>query len=78
MPRNVRNFWLHADIDGRSPLRGGPAAKDGCMDVTLKVRDGGAMREALSILCRADNDGTLHVIVQDDRGRELARVKASR
>jgi hypothetical protein len=65
MPRVVRNFWLTADIDGRtSKFTGGPAAKDGGMDLTLKVRDHGAVVHALEILCREDGDGKLRVTVR--------------
>lgn len=29
MPRNVRNFWIDAQIDGRTVLTGGPKGKGG-------------------------------------------------
>lgn len=70
-PRNVRNYWLDARIDGRETrLQGGPAASDGAMDITLKVRDHGEIVEALDILCRADN-GTIRIKVQHPRTGEV-------
>lgn len=64
MPRNVRNFWITADIDGRrSPFASGPVRKDGGFDLTIKIRDGGNVVRALDIIGRADEDGDLRLIV---------------
>ena len=68
MPRNVRNFWLKSDIDGRqSRLTGGPRSKDGGFDLTVYVRDNSKVREALNILGRV-YDGKVHLTVQDSKG----------
>lgn len=50
MPRNVRNFWIEATIDGRSSkLEGGPQAKDGGFELTIRQRDKGAVTKVLTI-----------------------------
>ena len=60
MPRNVRNFWIELDVDGsKSRVETGPRSKDGGFDATVKMRDGGSIIEALDILGRADENGTL-------------------
>lgn len=63
MPRNVRNYWIEAEIDGRAtPLAGGPKGKEGGLRLCLKRRnhglvetililDGRSTREDLIIVC---------------------------
>lgn len=52
MPKNVRNFWLEADIDGRkTKLVGGPQPKNGGMYIELFVRHKGEVRPLCSIHC---------------------------
>ena len=64
MPRHVRNFWVEGRVDGRrSPVTGGPRARDGGVSLTLYQREAGAVRTALTIECRALNDGTLRITV---------------
>lgn len=65
MPRNVRNFWLDVNIDGQATrLSGGPQAKDGGFDLTIKMRDNGGIIEAVDILGRANADGRLTLTVR--------------
>lgn len=46
MPRNVRNFWLEADVDGRSTrLEGGPVSKAGGFVQNLFMRGKGGSVE---------------------------------
>ncbi len=49
MPRNVRNFWLELDVDGkRTRVETGPQSKDGGFSLDVKMRDeGGIVRAAL-------------------------------
>ena len=64
MPRNVRNFWIDADIDGRATrLAGGPVSKDGGIDVSIKMRSEGAVEEAMRIEGWAGSDGRLYLKV---------------
>jgi len=56
--RNVRNFWLSADIDGRSTmLDGGPRSKDGGFDLDIYQRANGSSEKALSVTGRAYPNG---------------------
>jgi hypothetical protein len=73
VPRNVRNFWLTADIDGRhTRYASGPESADGGFDLVVKQRDSGEVTEALSILGR-NIGGKLNLIVQDGHGNEVFR-----
>lgn len=54
MPRITRNFWIEADVDGRqSALEGGPRGKDGGIDLTINIREGGGIsKKALRVIGR--------------------------
>ena len=42
MPRNVRNFWLELDVDGRkNKIAAGPASKEGGFRLSIYMRDRG-------------------------------------
>ena len=50
MPRNVRNFWIDANIDGRQEtLSGGPQGKNGGFTLTVKMRDNGDIKTVLTV-----------------------------
>jgi hypothetical protein len=60
MPRNVRNFWLDADVEGRTTrLTGGPVSRDGGFNLDIRMRDDGCVTKPVSITGRAYPDGTL-------------------
>lgn len=79
MPRCVRNFWVDAEIDGRSTtLSGGPTGKAGGLDATFFIRDDGAVAEALTVSGFAHSDGSLVLRVKDADGKVVHEVKTSR
>lgn len=56
--RNVRNFWLSADIDGRSTLlEGGPRSRDGGFDLDVYQRADGSVVKTLAVTGRAYKNG---------------------
>lgn len=60
MPRNVRNFWIDATIDGReSRMSGGPRAKDGGMFVAMRMRNRGEVTTPLYVAGTAMPDGDM-------------------
>lgn len=60
MPRNVRNFWIEIEIDGRKTrFGGGPSSPDGGFTLTVKQRNHGRVTDALHVVGTADDDGTL-------------------
>lgn len=60
----VRNFYVTADIDGRTTkLKGGPASKDGGMTVTLYQRSEGGIVEAVELHCFVNKDGNLQTTI---------------
>lgn len=73
-PRNVRNFWFRADVDGRnSPLESGPVAKEDGMGIVLWQRDQGQVTRLLEVTCWAEEDGTLRTdIRRSDDGSRIA------
>lgn len=62
-PRNVRNWWIEVEVDGRATkVALGPVARDGGFDLVVKMRSGGEVAEALWVTGRArGEDLTLRV-----------------
>ena len=47
MPRNVRNFWIEAEVDGRMHgFSGGPVSKGGGFRLTVQIRNKGSVTRA--------------------------------
>ena len=69
MPRNVRNFWLTFDIDGRSSeFAAGPARADGGFSGRILLRDRGDIGPTLRIEGIAAADGTLEIVIHAPEG----------
>ena len=59
----VMNFWVDADVDGRSTfVAGGPREEDGGMDVFLYQLDDGQEKRVVRIQCRAYGDELLTAV----------------
>ena len=81
----VRNFYIKADIDGRkTKLAGGPASKDGGMNISIFQRDslGGGTKYAIiqiiSYVAMLDGKRMLVTRVYDDCGNELKEYISER
>lgn len=62
MPRNVRNFWLTLDVDGKkTPVACGPVSKDGGFTLRIQIRRDGEVCEAGYVRGIACPDGALVV-----------------
>lgn len=60
MPRNVRNFWLEFDIDGRgSVMASGPVSKDGGFSGRILMRHDGGIVRAVELDGRITSDGRI-------------------
>jgi len=60
MPRNVRNFWIELEVDGKkTKIATGPVSKGGGFSLTVKMRDRGEIITALEAYGFALEDGTL-------------------
>ena len=56
-PRNVRNFWLEVEVDGRKKrIACGPVNKQGGMRIVLRQRNKGKVERVLIINCQAITD----------------------
>lgn len=65
MPRNVRNFWVDLDVDGRANDIGtGPRSKDGGMIARFFIRSDGEVKNAVTVNCYERN-GTLTLVVHN-------------
>ena len=82
MPRNVRNFWVELQVDGKAiRVETGPKARGGGFNLTILQRDKGGIVTAARISGRALSDGTIHLDVtaeKSDRGPVDFRVSTER
>lgn len=70
MPRNVRNFWVEASIDGRkAKFASGPRSKTGGIQLTVRQRNKGQVTVALRVGTYVGPDGQLRLIVS--KGNEM-------
>ena len=73
MPRNVRNFWIEIEVDGRKErIATGPRRADGGFDMKLLMRNSGGIMEAMRIAGR-HIAGELELVVMPtaDSGAEM-------
>lgn len=74
----VRNFWVEADISGRSTmLAGGPTSKVGEMTIRLFQRDNGSIATAFRIQC-TERNGRLMTQVIDGNGYVVGEFVSER
>ena len=79
MPRNVRNFWMTASIDGKErDLESGPSSADGGMTIDLLIRDKGQVAKSISVECKAHMSGLLEIVVKDKDGHVVYRQETER
>jgi hypothetical protein len=66
---------MRASVDGRvNDISTGPSTNDGSMDITLYIRDHGESVEAMSIICRRRDDGTILIRAYTPTGSEIRVV----
>lgn len=67
-PRNVRNFWIELDVDGKKiPIRTGPRHSDGGFSLTIRQRHLGKVLTAATIQGHSDGELiTLDIKSQND------------
>ena len=64
----IRNFYIAAQIDGRkTKLSGGPARKDGGLDIYLYQRNHGGIDTAAHINCFEENGQLFTYIYMDGK-----------
>jgi len=72
MPKNLRNFWVEAAVDGRrTPVKFGPRAKDGGFRMTFYMRVEGVSIKALTIEGKASDDDKLLLMVNPTGGQPV-------
>jgi hypothetical protein len=80
MPRNVRNFWIELDVDGRKEtLEAGPVSKTGGFSITIKMRNDGDIEIPVRINGFANDEGDICLsIIDESSGKEVFERKAKR
>jgi len=69
--RNVRNFWLTAEVDGRrTDIETVPIASDGGMNLTILVREQGSVSESLVEIRCVSVGGENKIFIEIVRGDE--------
>lgn len=69
-PKPVRNFWIDCYIDGRkTPMSGGPRAKDGGFTLYVKMRDKGGVTTPL-VIQGILVGSVLHLVATDNMGKQ--------
>jgi hypothetical protein len=57
MPRNVRNWWIELDVDGKKiDINTGPRSKSGGFNINIWQRDMGAVTGSLIISGEVEGD----------------------
>lgn len=77
MPRNVRNFWLELEVDGRkSRIKTGPRRADGGFALRILVREDGCVSSREVVLIGREKDGKLTVTLwADGESSQLLEVE---
>lgn len=73
----VRNFYIDGQIDGRGSLTGGPASKDGGINVVVKMLNHGDILTAAILSGFARPDGSLRLLISVP-GHETITVETTR
>lgn len=78
MPRNVRNFWVNLNVDGRSNVETGPASKDGGMWAKFLIRSNGDIADSITVDCVATSKSNLLLRVYDPNGKCIFEQETER
>ena len=79
MPRNVRNFWFEAGVDGKQEgIATGPRNRDGGLEIDFSQRDKGSVRDVLRIRSYALSDGKLRTEVFDENKNLIHTIVTER
>lgn len=68
MPRNVRNFWITLDVDGKkSKVATGPRNRNGGFECIIKMRSEGQIFEEDIVIQGIVRNGLLTLNIYTDR-----------
>lgn len=74
MPKNVRNFWIELDVDGKaSRVATGPKARNGGFTLTVKMRQNGGIITPVTIRgdgSMVDIEGALYLMINIEHGQQ--------
>jgi hypothetical protein len=82
MPRNVRNFWVDLEVDGRaSNVGSGPRRRDGGLQATFRIRDEGGISKKSICVEGHEHDGKLRlsaVLYEDGQSVDSVAIETKR
>jgi len=79
MPRNIRNFWIKGEVDGRqTPIAIGPKNRLGGFKIQICMRANKGIVDPVEIVGEADEDGWLTLTIVGPGGKEVLRIKTHR
>ena len=67
MLKNVRNFWIEADVDGSSSITAGPKSKDGGFSLSIFMRDEGSIKKVVNITGVGGSELKLSIHTEDGK-----------
>jgi hypothetical protein len=78
MPRNVRNFWLELEVDGKkSRVATGPRRSDGTFSCRVLIRENGRVSDrAVTIYGVVRDGGSLEIRADSDEPEHKASGEA--
>ena len=69
MPRNVRNFWIELEVDGKkTPIATGPVSADGGFNIRIRMRNKGDIYEKYVYIKGSAQDGRLLLTAESAEG----------
>ncbi len=79
MPRNVRNFWIEAKIDGyKNPIKFGPKRKDGGFHMVINQRNEGKVTTGAIIEGYVTESGQIVLSIQSGQNINHMEVVTKR
>jgi len=78
MPRNVRNFWIDLNVDGRSNIATGPKCSGGGFTQTVYVRNNGEVHVAGTIRGEIHADDTITMVWHPRGGQPVVLSETKR
>ena len=78
MPRNVRNFWIELEVDGKKhKVATGPRRSDGGFTMTIKVRENGEVSNR-RIYISGKTDGEINVVTIETPDGSIEHIFSER
>ncbi len=72
MPRNIRNFWIELEVDGRSKrIETGPKTGTGGFDMVIRLRENGTTSDKYMHIRGNSYNGKLEIRATECNGKDI-------